>query len=102
MARKKDNNVDPDTGVTTDANDAEDIRAVEHPDAQDVREGKLSAAQLEGGAANINPDYPDAQYPPGYVDTAAANRGDVLGGTDVSETLPEAQRATDYGTSSEE
>lgn len=84
----------PDSGRVEDAADASDVRAVEHTDAQRVRDGELSAAQLEGGAANINPDYPDAQYPPGYVDTAAANRGDVLGGTDVAETLPEPGPAT--------
>lgn len=83
-----------DSGLTPDADDAEDNRGIEHPDAQKVREGEMSAAQLPGGAANINPDYPDAQYPPGYIDTAAANRGDVLGGVDVSETLPEPGPAT--------
>lgn len=97
MARKDDTREamqNADSGLTPDADDASDVRAVEHEDADRVREGELSAAQLDGGAVTINPDFPDAQYPPGYVDTAAANRGDVLGGTPVAETLPEPGPAT--------
>lgn len=44
---------------------------VEHPDAERVRTGELSAAQLPGGSGNVDPEEPDAQYPPGVVQNSA-------------------------------
>lgn len=51
-----------------EGDDAENPSAFEHPNADDVREGKLSAAQLPGGGGNVDPDNPDAQYPAGRID----------------------------------
>jgi hypothetical protein len=90
MAKKddiRDAMTDPSSGLTPDANDADDVRTYEHPDAQRVRDGEMSAAQLEGGGANINPDYPDAQYPPGIVDNSSTAL--AAENVDVYETLPE-------------
>lgn len=92
-------NVDPDTGATADANDADDKRSFEHPQAQQVRDGELSAAQMEGGAANSNPEFPDAQYPPGFVETAATARAAV---TEQQDAAAEYEHRTDYGTNTEE
>lgn len=52
---------------------SEDPRTFEHPNAEDVRQGNVSAAQLPGGGGNVDPDEPDAQYPPGRVETTAPN-----------------------------
>jgi hypothetical protein len=52
--------------------DANDPRSWEHESASEVRGGTLSAAQLPDGAGNVDPDNPDAQYPPGIVDNSAA------------------------------
>jgi hypothetical protein len=105
MARKQ---TETEPEATTPEADAEDPRTYEHPEAQSVREGQLSAAQLPGGHGNVDPSNPDAQYPPGVV-----QRTPVLEGEDVdpSSFVPERRTATgfvntagtpDYGTHSEE
>ncbi|MGI8425554.1 MAG: hypothetical protein ACR2M4_02955 [Actinomycetota bacterium] len=62
--------IDKETGLTTDANDADDARSIEHPDAQKVRDGKLSATQLGDHAVGDT----DVIEPPGYVETASVAR----------------------------
>lgn len=57
-------NVEPETGIVTDANDAVDVRGVESENAAAVREGKLSAAQ--SGEGNVPGS--DVQWPPGRVE----------------------------------
>lgn len=121
MARRKTND---DEGTTVEslgnpddvgppADDTGDPTVFEHDDANEVREGRLSAAQLSGGHGNVDPDNPDAQYPPGVVDNSAP----IPANTDVdpasfvpTRTADEAPRTAtatpsytaDYGTSSEE
>lgn len=99
----------PATGSTlADAPDAEDPRTFEHGDAQAVRTGNLSAAQLADGHGNVDPNNPDAQYPPGVVQNTSA-AGDVT--AEPSAFLPERSAETgfvttaatpDYGTNAEE
>lgn len=68
MPRKND---EPETTTIAEGNDAEDPRTYDHDAAEAVRAGELSAAQLPGGGGNVDPDEPDAQYPPGRVETTA-------------------------------
>lgn len=65
--RKK---VDKDSGIVVNANDADDARSIESANAEKVRNGELSAAQM--GDNNI--PGTDIQMPPGIVETAAAAR----------------------------
>lgn len=70
MPAKTTKKVDKTTGVTTDANDADDSRGIEHPDAEKVRNGELSATQLSPHAVGNT----DIIEPPGYVETVAVAR----------------------------
>lgn len=63
------------TGVTENANDADDSRSLESPDAQKVRDGEVSAAQIGGN----NIPGTDIQVPPGIIETAASVRGRAAG-----------------------
>lgn len=68
--------VDDTNDVTmAEGNDAEDPRGFDHPDAEKVRKGELSASQMAGGHGNVDPSNPDAQYPPGIVDNAPVRPG---------------------------
>lgn len=102
----------PEVSTMADGNDAEDPRTFEHPAAEAVRQGTLSAAQLPEGHGNVDPDNPDAQYPPGVVDNRST-AGDVT--ANPADFVPEkrdleAERAgfmttaatPDYGTNAEE
>lgn len=94
MPSRKDTNDDrPDPSapsIIPEGDDAEDPRTFEHPAATAVREGELSAAQLPEGHGNVDPNEPDAQYPPGVVDNRSV-AGDVAG--DPADFVPEAKRA---------
>jgi hypothetical protein len=61
------------TGLTTDANDGATDRSQESPNAQAVREGQMSAAQMGDG----NIAGTDVQWPPGRIETAGTNVYDV-------------------------
>ena len=105
--------------ILADGDDAEDPRTFEDDDAEAVRNGDLSAAQLPSGHGNVDPGEPDAQYPPGVIQNTAAK----LNPTDSpADFVPERKRAgmsptpsniesagirttaatPDYGTNSEE
>lgn len=89
MTRKSTVN-EADVLAEQDEDDAVDPRSFEHPQADAVRRGELSAAQLEGGNGNVDSAEPDAQYPPGVVQNSAPVR-------------PLNAAATpDYGTNAEE
>lgn len=64
--------IDKKTGVTTDANDAEGGEDYTSGKAEEVRTGKLSAAQ--SGDTNI--PGTDVIALPGYVETAAVARSE--------------------------
>lgn len=72
MPRSKHDADEPDVSIMNDTPDADDPRTFEHPAAEAVRNGTLSAAQLPGGGGNVDPSNPDAQYPPGRVETLAS------------------------------
>ena len=108
MARKS----DPTPEVTTPTkDDANNPRLFEPEGAEQVRNGELSAAQLPGGNGNVDPNEPDAQYPPGVVDNAPQAR---LNQTDDPQSfVPERKSGAkpqttsgnpsySYGTSSEQ
>lgn len=81
-----------------------------------VRNGELSASQVSWGHGNVDPNEPDAQYPPGVVQRGSREVPNV----NPADTVPEAKRGQtaptmanmesarttaatpDYGTSSEE
>lgn len=97
--RSSEETSEPETSNMNDTPDAEDPRTFEHDAAEAVRDGVLSAAQLPGGHGNVDPDNPDAQYPPGVVDNTATvgdvtadpasfvpERKQVRSGTDFAET----------------
>lgn len=62
---------EPEATIVPEGDDAEDPRTFSHEDAEAVRNGELSAAQLSGGNGNVDPSEPDAQYPPGVVQNLA-------------------------------
>jgi hypothetical protein len=69
---RRDDTPDPSApSILAEENDADDPRTFEHDAAEAVRNGDLSAAQLPGGGGNVDPTNPDAQYPPGRVETTA-------------------------------
>lgn len=76
--------------VTPDEDDAEDPRTFNDDDAEAVRTGELSAAQLPSGHGNVDPNEPDAQYPPGVVQNRA-DTGDVA--ADPADFVPERKRS---------
>lgn len=87
--RKDDDRPDPFApSVIAEGDDAEDPRTYTHDDAEAVRNGELSAAQLPGGGGNVDPNNPDAQYPPGRVETTAG----VVEPTDLRSFVPERPR----------
>lgn len=101
MARRNEN--EPEVVTMAEGNDAVTVRDSEHPDADKVRNGELSAAQLAGGSGNVDPDNPDAQYPPGIVQNSVQR--------DVNPDYPDpatfvparnTSAAPDYGTNAEE
>lgn len=105
--------------ILAEGDDAEDPRTFNDADAEAVRQGELSAAQLPSGHGNVDPNEPDAQYPPGVVQNRAET-GDVA--ADPADFVPERKRqgmsptasnieasglrttaaTPDYGTNSEE
>lgn len=72
MTNKPAKRVDKDTGVTVDANDADESRTVEGDpaDVEAARKGKLSAARIGGN----NVPGSDEIAVPGYIETAAVGR----------------------------
>lgn len=108
MARKPVD--DSGTEVTmAEGNDAEDPRTFEHDSAEAVRNGEISAAQLPGGHGNVDPQEPDAQYPPGVVDNSPVYPGSDNPEQFVPErrqkagpTFQNTSATPDYGTNSEE
>lgn len=103
MPRRPHDEDQPESIIATE-NDAEDPRTYEHPDADAVRSGELSAAQLAGGGGNVDASEPDAQYPPGRIDNTAPV---VEQGEDLRSFVPERRPVNtaatpDYGTSPEE
>lgn len=79
---------EPEVTRMAEEDDAEDPRTFEHPAAEAVRNGTLSAAQLPGGHGNVDPNEPDAQYPPGVVDNTPT-AGDT---GDPADFIPERKR----------
>lgn len=53
-----------------------------------VRNGDLSASQVSWGNGNVDPNEPDAQYPPGVVQRGSRQGFDV----NPSDTVPERKR----------
>lgn len=70
MPTKPAKKIDKKTGVTIDANDADNSRGADHPDADKVRNGEMSATQLSAHAVG-DTDVIDL---PGYVETIASSR----------------------------
>lgn len=89
MNQRRKTGDEPEVTIVPEGDDADDSRTFDHDDAEAVRRGELSAAQLPGGHGNVDPNEPDAQYPPGVVDNRSV-AGDVAG--EPADFVPERKR----------
>jgi hypothetical protein len=94
MVKRKDDD-GPEVSTMNDTPDAEDPRTFEHPAADAVREGNLSAAQLPEGHGGVDPSEPDAQYPPGVIQNTATTSPEERQGVNPEAFVPE--RKSDEG-----
>lgn len=67
MSRRSVSDEDVSEVTVAEGDDADNPNTFDHPDAEAVREGRLSAAQMSGGHGNVDSNNPDAQYPPGVI-----------------------------------
>jgi len=91
MSPRKSEENEPETSKMNDTPDGDDPRVFEHDDAEEVRQGNMSAAQMSGGGGGVDPEEPDAQYPPGRVESMTAPAAPAA--ADLAGFVPEKRNA---------